>query len=78
MKRQVWTALMRRTSLITDATTFTAAANKLCNVHVVEMTSDEITRRNVTPDVEEVFHNAPVVQGIKEFKLLILVYIYTK
>ena len=42
VKRQVWTAASRRTSLVTDATSFTATAKKVCNVDVVEMTSDEI------------------------------------
>ena len=61
VKRQVWTAISRRTSLVTDATSFMATANKLCHVDVVEMTSDEITRRNAILGLEEVFQNAPVV-----------------
>jgi hypothetical protein len=34
-------------------------------VDVVEMTSDEIDKRNATLNVEEVFQNAPAVKGIK-------------
>ena len=65
VKRQVWTAVSRRISLVTNASSFTATAKKVCNVDVVEMTSDEIDKRNAILDVEEVFQNAPVVKGIK-------------
>jgi hypothetical protein len=65
VKRQVWTAVSRRTSIVIDATSFTAIAKKVCSVDVVEMTSDEIDKRNATLNVEEVFQNAPAVKGIK-------------
>ena len=65
VKRQVWMAVSRKTSLVTDATSFTSTTKKVCNVDVVEMTSDEIDKRSAILDVEEVFQNVPVVEGIK-------------
>ncbi|CAB3981617.1 Hypothetical predicted protein, partial [Paramuricea clavata] len=62
VKRQVWMAIGRKTSLVTDATSFKSTTKKVCNVDVVEMTSHE---RNAILDVEEVFQSAPVVKGIK-------------
>ena len=64
VRRQVWTAVSRRTSLATDATSFTATAKKVCNVDVVEMTSDEVDKRNAILNTEKVFQNASVVKGI--------------
>ena len=38
VKRQLWTAVSRRTSLVNNATFFTTDAREVCNVNRVEMT----------------------------------------
>ena len=41
VKKQVWTAVSTRKAMVTDATSFCAIANQVCNVDVVKMKSDE-------------------------------------
>ena len=67
VKKQVWTAVSTRKAMVTDATSFCAIANQVCNVDVVEMKSDKIEERSTKLKLEEMFDNAPTVKGIKSF-----------
>jgi hypothetical protein len=65
VKRQVWTSVSTRKSVVTDATSFCASAKQASNVEVIEMKTKEIQERNLELNLEEVFDEAPAIKGIK-------------
>lgn len=64
VKRQVWSAVKERKDIVTNASTFVAAAEKVSNVNVIEMTSLQIDQRNEQMNLEDIFNTAPPMPGI--------------
>ena len=67
VKRQVWTSVSTRKAIVTDATSFYATAKQVSNIDVIEMKNEEIDKRNLELQLEEVFDEAPIIKGIKSF-----------
>ena len=67
VKRQVWTSVSTRKAIVTDATSFCAAAKQVSNVDVIEMNTKEIKNRNLELNLKKLFDKAPTIKGIKSF-----------
>ena len=57
-KRDVWMQVKTRKAIVTNASTFVAAASGMKNVSVSEMDQREIDRRNKSLNLQAVFQNA--------------------
>ena len=65
VKRHVWTAVKTRKVIVNDAASFVLACNAPeSTVEVFEMSAADIAQRNTTLNLDQVFSDAPAIEGI--------------
>lgn len=65
VKRHVWTAVKTRKVIVNDAASFVLACNAPESmVEVFEMSAADIAQRNTTLNLDQVFSDAPAIEGI--------------
>ena len=64
VKHHVWTAANTRKVIINDAASLLACNAPESTVEVFEMSAADIAQRNTTHNLDQVFSNAPAIEGI--------------
>ena len=65
VKRHVWTAVKTRKVIVNNAASFVLACNAPeSTVEVFEMSAADIAQRNATLNLDQIFSDAPAIEGI--------------